>query len=221
MHTSMASSTPAPAKPTRGLSGFRGRAATTAAPCRTSRRATPPLPRRRKISRASADLLLALAHEVFHHGLHLLPPALVMMLVPGPELLTPHALGVLGRLARREIVTGVIGAGVPLEPVPGVRGSSEHDLARAMWIRPAGRSFADVRWRVSTVDVAEMAATIEQGLSNLEAAIALNPPAVEAPRPSVTGRVATKRRVPAGKGRKVGRQPGLDATAKRWLSLRR
>jgi hypothetical protein len=35
--------------------------------------------------------------------------------------------------------------------------------------------------RVSTVNVAEMTATIQQGLSNLEAAIALIPPAVEAP----------------------------------------
>jgi hypothetical protein len=34
--------------------------------------------------------------------------------------------------------------------------------------------------RVSTVNVAEMTATIEQGLSNLENAIALIPPAVEA-----------------------------------------
>jgi EAL domain-containing protein (putative c-di-GMP-specific phosphodiesterase class I) len=84
---------------------------------------------RRKISRAPADVLLALAHEVFHHGLHLLPPALVVMLVPGPELLTHHALRTLGQLARREIVTGVIGAGVPPEPAPGVRGSWKHDPA--------------------------------------------------------------------------------------------
>jgi len=84
---------------------------------------------RRKISRASADVLLALVHEVFSHGLHLLPPALVVMLVPGPELLTPRVLSVLGRLARREIVTGVLGAGVPPEPAPGVRGSWQHDPA--------------------------------------------------------------------------------------------
>jgi hypothetical protein len=84
---------------------------------------------RRKISRAPADVLLALAHEIFHHGLHLVPPALVVMLVPGADLLTPHALRVLSQLARREIVTGVIGAGVPPEPAPGVRGSWEHDPA--------------------------------------------------------------------------------------------
>ena len=82
---------------------------------------------RRKISRASADVLVAFTHEVFTHGLHLLPPALVLMLVPGRELLTPRALRALGQLARREIVTGVIGAGVPPEPAPGVRGSWEHD----------------------------------------------------------------------------------------------
>ena len=84
---------------------------------------------RRKISRAPADVLVALAHEVFHHGLHLLPPALVLMLAPGPELLTAHALSVLSQLARREIITGVIGVGVPPEPAPGVRGSWEHDPA--------------------------------------------------------------------------------------------
>jgi EAL domain-containing protein (putative c-di-GMP-specific phosphodiesterase class I) len=84
---------------------------------------------RRKISRASADILIALAHEVFHHGLHLLPPALVVMLVPGAELLTPRALRILGQLARRDIVTCAIGPGVPPEPAPGVRGSWEHDPA--------------------------------------------------------------------------------------------
>jgi EAL domain-containing protein (putative c-di-GMP-specific phosphodiesterase class I) len=84
---------------------------------------------RRKISRTSTDTLVALAHEVFHHGLHLLPPALVLMLVPGPDLLTSHALGILGQLARRDIVTCVIGAGVPPQPAPGVRGSWEHDPA--------------------------------------------------------------------------------------------
>jgi EAL domain-containing protein (putative c-di-GMP-specific phosphodiesterase class I) len=82
---------------------------------------------RRPISRMPADVLLALGHEVFLHGLHLLPPALVVMLVPDPSLLTPRALRNLGRLARRQVVTGVMGAGVPSEPAPGVRGSWEHD----------------------------------------------------------------------------------------------
>jgi EAL domain-containing protein (putative c-di-GMP-specific phosphodiesterase class I) len=82
---------------------------------------------RRKVSRANADVLLALAHEVFHHGLHLLPPALVLMLVPGPEMLSVHSLRVLGELARRTVVTGVIGPGVPSEPAPAVRGSWVHD----------------------------------------------------------------------------------------------
>src|SRR6185369_15970825 len=49
-----------------------------------------------QISRASADVLLALADEVFHHGLHLVPPALVVMLVPDPQLLTEDALRILG-----------------------------------------------------------------------------------------------------------------------------
>jgi EAL domain-containing protein (putative c-di-GMP-specific phosphodiesterase class I) len=84
---------------------------------------------RQPISVASADLLRALAREVFSHGLHLLPPALVVMLVPGPEMLSQYFLQVLGQMARRQVITGVIGPGVPPEPAPGVRGSWEHDPA--------------------------------------------------------------------------------------------
>ena len=51
------------------------------------------------------------------------------MLVPGPELLTANTSAHSGQLARRGIVTGVIGAGVPPEPAPGVRGSWKHDPA--------------------------------------------------------------------------------------------
>jgi len=81
------------------------------------------------ISHASHDLLLALADEIFSHGLHLLPPALVVMLVPGPELLTSKTVRILAQLARRGIVAGVLGAGVPPEPARAVRGSWKHDHA--------------------------------------------------------------------------------------------
>jgi EAL domain-containing protein (putative c-di-GMP-specific phosphodiesterase class I) len=84
---------------------------------------------RQAISCAPADLLRSLADEVFRHGLHLLPPALLVMLVPGPEMLTKYSMHVLGQMAHREVITGVIGAGVPPEPAPGVRGSWEHDPA--------------------------------------------------------------------------------------------
>jgi len=84
--------------------------------------------RGRMISHASsAELLVSLGNEIFKHGLHLLPPALVIMLDPGPELLDPSVLPVLARLARRGVVAGALGPGLPPEPAPGVRGSWEHD----------------------------------------------------------------------------------------------
>jgi EAL domain-containing protein (putative c-di-GMP-specific phosphodiesterase class I) len=83
----------------------------------------------RSISRAPRGLLRSLADEVFRHGLHLVPPALLVVLVPDPEVLTKHHLRVLSRLARRQVITGVIGAGMPPEPAPGVRGSQKHDPA--------------------------------------------------------------------------------------------
>jgi EAL domain-containing protein (putative c-di-GMP-specific phosphodiesterase class I) len=79
------------------------------------------------ISHASAELLVSLCNEVFVHGLHLLSPAMVIMLDPGPDLLDPNALRVLARLARRGVVAGALGPGLPSEPAPGVRGSWEHD----------------------------------------------------------------------------------------------
>jgi EAL domain-containing protein (putative c-di-GMP-specific phosphodiesterase class I) len=84
---------------------------------------------RRKIYRGPAALLRALGYEVFTHGLHLLPPALVLMLVPHSGFLSGKPPRTLERLARRGIVTGVVGAGVPAELAPGVRGSSKYDPA--------------------------------------------------------------------------------------------
>jgi EAL domain-containing protein (putative c-di-GMP-specific phosphodiesterase class I) len=81
------------------------------------------------IGRAPRDLLLSLADEVFRHGLHLQSPALLIMLVPDPEALTKNNLRVLTQMARRQVITGVIGEGMPPEPAPGVRGSQKHDPA--------------------------------------------------------------------------------------------
>ena len=81
------------------------------------------------ISRAPRDLVRCLADEVFRHGLHLQPPALLLVLVPDPEVLTKHHLRALSEMARRQVMTGVIGAGMPPEPAPGVRGSQPHDPA--------------------------------------------------------------------------------------------
>jgi hypothetical protein len=79
------------------------------------------------ISRASSALLLGFSDQVFVGGMHLLEPALALMLVPSPQLLDQRALDVLSRLAGRRVVAGALGRGVPTEPAPGVRGSWSHD----------------------------------------------------------------------------------------------
>jgi EAL domain-containing protein (putative c-di-GMP-specific phosphodiesterase class I) len=79
------------------------------------------------ISRASTELLHSFADQVFTGGMHLLNPALALMLVPSPELLDQRALDVLSRWAGRRVVAGAVGRGVPPEPAPGVRGSWVHD----------------------------------------------------------------------------------------------
>lgn len=81
----------------------------------------------RTISRASTDLLLSLTTEMFVSGMHLLEPALALLLVPSPELLGNDTLQLLSRMAERRVVAGALGPGVPPEPAPGVRGSWTHD----------------------------------------------------------------------------------------------
>jgi hypothetical protein len=81
------------------------------------------------IGRAPRDLVHSLADEVLRQGMHLLPPALVIVLVPDAEALTKQQLRALSQMAGRQIITGVIGAGMPPEPAPGVRGSEKHDPA--------------------------------------------------------------------------------------------
>jgi EAL domain-containing protein (putative c-di-GMP-specific phosphodiesterase class I) len=84
---------------------------------------------RRPIGRAPADLLHSLADEVVRHGLHLLPPAIVVILAPSPEMLTHEDLRHLSQLARRGVIVGAIGPGAPPHPAPGVRGATVHDPA--------------------------------------------------------------------------------------------
>jgi EAL domain-containing protein (putative c-di-GMP-specific phosphodiesterase class I) len=81
------------------------------------------------ISRAPRDLVHSIADEVFRHGLHLLSPALLLVLVPDREALTKDHLRTLSQIARRQVITGVIGADVPPEPAVGVRSSQPHDPA--------------------------------------------------------------------------------------------
>ena len=81
----------------------------------------------RTISRAREDLLDALFTESFTHGLRMLEPALVLVIVPDPKLLDREMLQVLSKVAQRGVIAAVLGPGVPPEPAPGVRGSWEHD----------------------------------------------------------------------------------------------
>ena len=81
----------------------------------------------RTISHATAELLLSYSDEILVNGMHLLEPALVIVLVPYLDLLERQGLKVLAQLARRRVVAGALGRGVPAEPAPGVRGSREHD----------------------------------------------------------------------------------------------
>ena len=80
----------------------------------------------RTISRANKDLLDALFKESFTHGLRMLEPALVTVVVPDPKLLDGEMLHALSEAARRGVIAAVLGPGVPPEPAPGVRGSWEH-----------------------------------------------------------------------------------------------
>jgi len=81
----------------------------------------------RTISRASADVILAFAEEIFTNSIQPTEPALVIELVSYPDLLDTRARQLLTRLARRGVVTGALGPGLSGKPAPGVRGSWEHD----------------------------------------------------------------------------------------------
>jgi EAL domain-containing protein (putative c-di-GMP-specific phosphodiesterase class I) len=79
------------------------------------------------ISHAGMEILSSLSRAIFTSGRHLLEPALVMVLVPYPELLDEQRLTMLSRLARHHVVVGALGRGMAGDPAPGVRGSWEHD----------------------------------------------------------------------------------------------
>jgi hypothetical protein len=83
----------------------------------------------RTISHATADVIHSLADEIFTSAIRLLEPALAIELVPYPELLDQRTTQVLTQMARRHVVAGALGPGVPGEPAPGVRGAWEHDPA--------------------------------------------------------------------------------------------
>jgi EAL domain-containing protein (putative c-di-GMP-specific phosphodiesterase class I) len=81
----------------------------------------------RPLSRAAADLLLPLSRQVAFGETHLSEPAMVIHLVPGPDLFDPADQQELTRLAARGVIAGALGRGVPAIPVPGVRRTDVHD----------------------------------------------------------------------------------------------
>lgn len=83
----------------------------------------------RVVSRASAEIMTALGGQVTHGGVELVGPALVLVLVPRPELLGRRDRQRLSQLAGRGVVTAVLGRGLPAQPVSGVLGPGSCDDA--------------------------------------------------------------------------------------------
>jgi EAL domain-containing protein (putative c-di-GMP-specific phosphodiesterase class I) len=89
----------------------------------------------RPLSRAAADLLLPLSRQVAFGETHLSEPAMVIQLVPDPDLFGPAEQQELTRLAARGVITGALGRGVPAIPIPGVRRTDVHDpILDGQWV---------------------------------------------------------------------------------------
>jgi EAL domain-containing protein (putative c-di-GMP-specific phosphodiesterase class I) len=81
----------------------------------------------RTIGRATVNMLHPLARQVTHGGTRLVEPALVIVLVPRPEVFTAADQRSLEKLAQRGVITAALGPGLPVEPATGARGSSTDD----------------------------------------------------------------------------------------------
>lgn len=81
----------------------------------------------RPTSRAGRDYLTALSHHLTDRAAELTAPALSLLLLPDPRLLTGADRTRLALLAQRGVVTGALGAGLPDPPAAGVRGARAHD----------------------------------------------------------------------------------------------
>ncbi|HEX5142926.1 MAG TPA: EAL domain-containing protein, partial [Mycobacterium sp.] len=79
------------------------------------------------IGQATADVLMPLARQVLRGGVELIDPALVIVLVPGPEVFTAADRRYLAELAERGVITGILGPGLSAEPATGARGADAHD----------------------------------------------------------------------------------------------
>ncbi|WP_275414228.1 EAL domain-containing protein [Asanoa ishikariensis] len=83
----------------------------------------------RETSRADLTYLTALSNHLTDRAAELVAPALSLVLLPDPHLLTRADRIRLALLAQRGVVTGVLGPGLPDPPATGVRGARRHDPA--------------------------------------------------------------------------------------------
>jgi hypothetical protein len=81
----------------------------------------------RSISRASLAYITALSRHLTDKAVELTAPALSLLLLPDPRLLTVSERTRLAFLAQRGVVTGALGPGLPDPPAAGVRGARVHD----------------------------------------------------------------------------------------------
>ncbi|GIF52269.1 hypothetical protein Afe04nite_68080 [Asanoa ferruginea] len=81
----------------------------------------------RSISRANLAYITALSRHLAERAAELTAPALSLLLLPDPRLLTAVDQARLARFAGRGVITGALGPGLPDPPAAGVRGARDHD----------------------------------------------------------------------------------------------
>jgi hypothetical protein len=109
------------------------------------------------IGQAEPPLLIRLSHQVAYREVPLREPALILILVPEPDLLTAGDRGRLADMARRGVVTGALGPGLPTPPAQGVRFAPVHDAE------------LDGEWAVVTLSPGTSSALLARRLPGSEA----------------------------------------------------
>jgi EAL domain-containing protein (putative c-di-GMP-specific phosphodiesterase class I) len=91
--------------------------------------------RHRAPERAPKDLLLPMSMHIENKGLDSSEPGVLLACFQEVRYFTPHTRVRFERLAARAALTGALGVGMPLTPVPGVRGASlgPDDPLRGEW----------------------------------------------------------------------------------------
>jgi EAL domain-containing protein (putative c-di-GMP-specific phosphodiesterase class I) len=79
------------------------------------------------LGRGDERLLVPLTHQVVHREVPPAKPALVLVLVPDVALFTLADRHWMGRVARRGVIAGALGPGLPSRFDNGIRGAAKHD----------------------------------------------------------------------------------------------